>query len=128
MFCKGAAIIGTNNTDKDICSPSYVSMLTVVTPNCLRDDASPPNAEMLIFSLSCGEILSFCANLLDVKEHCTPSSNNMLASARLPFSQTGATAVFSKQTGLLAGLVAESGGMIAAVTAVDLLLFPLVCW
>jgi len=43
----------------------------------------------------------------------------MLASAHLPFTQTGATAVFSKQAGMLAGLVAESGGMIAGVTAVE---------
>ena len=57
MFCKVAAIIVTNSTDKKICSPGSVFMLTVVTPSCLRDDGSPPNAEMLMFSLSCGEIL-----------------------------------------------------------------------
>ena len=61
----------------------------------------------------------FCANLLDIKERCAPSSNSMLASAHLPFTQTGATPVFSKQTGMLAGLVADSGGMIAGVTAVE---------
>jgi len=42
----------------------------------------------------------------------------MLASMHCPCTQTGATAVFSKQMGLLAGLVAESGEMIAAVTGV----------
>jgi len=34
------------------------------------------------------------------------------------FTLTGAAAAFGKQTGLLAGFVIESGGMIAAVTAV----------
>jgi len=42
----------------------------------------------------------------------------MLASICLPCTQTGANVVFSKHTGLLMGLVAESGGIIAAVTAV----------
>ena len=74
-----------------------------------------PNAEI---SQLCGDILSFCANLLDIKEHYTPSSNSISASVHLPCTLTGATAVFSKQTGLVVGLVAESGGIIAAVTAV----------
>jgi len=93
-------------------------MLTVVTPSCLKDGGSPPNAKILILSQLCGEILSFCANMLDIKERCAPSSNSMLASIHLPCTQTGATAVFSKQTGLLVGLVAESSGIIEAVTAV----------
>ena len=71
-------------------------MLTVVTPKCLND-GSPPSAEMLILSLCNGEILSFCASLLDINECCAPSSYKIFASARLPFTQTGVTAVFSRQ-------------------------------
>ena len=59
-------IIATNKTDKVTCSPESVSMLTAVTPSCLKDDGSPPNAEILTFSQLCREILSFCANLLDI--------------------------------------------------------------
>ena len=112
--------MGTNKTDRVICSPDSVSTSMVVTPSCLKAVGSPPNAEMLIFSQLCGEILSFCANLLDINERCAPSSNSILASVCLPLTQTGATAVFNKQTELLTGLVVEPGGTIAAVTAVGL--------
>ena len=71
-------------------------MLTVVTPKCLND-SSPPSAKMLILSLCNGEILEFCASLLDINERCAPSSNKIFASACLPFTQTGVTAVFNRQ-------------------------------
>jgi len=61
-------------------------------------------------------MFSFCANLLDINERCAPSSNKMLASVHLPFTLTGATAVFNKQMVLLPE---DSGGMMAAVPAVD---------
>jgi len=48
----------------------------------------------------------------------------MLASVRHPCTQTGATAVFNKQMRLLIGLVGESSGMIAAVTAVGFCVVP----
>lgn len=97
-----------------------ISILTVVTPKCLNDVGFSPIAEMLIPLLCCGIILSFCASLLDINECCAPSSNKMSACARLPFTQTGVTAVFSIQMELLVELFTVSGGMIAAVTEVGL--------
>ena len=81
MFCSGAAIIGTNKTDRVIGSPVSVSTLTVEIPKCLNDVCFSPNAEMLIPSLCFGVILDFCASLLDINECCAPSSNKMFACA-----------------------------------------------
>ena len=96
------------------------SILIAVTPKCLNDVGFPLNAEMLIPSLCCRVILSLCASLLDINEHCALLSNKTFACTQLPFTQTGVTAVFSRQMEPLVELVTVSGGMIAAVTEVGL--------
>ena len=82
------------------------------------DDVSSPNAEILTFSVSWGEILSSLANLSDINDLCAPLSNKMLASVCNTPALTQVTAVFSKQTVLTGNLIAGSGGMMVVVTVV----------
>ena len=56
--------------------------------------------------------------MLAVNEHFASSSNKMFGSACLPFTLTGATAVFSRQMEPLDDLATDSGRMIAVMTVV----------
>jgi len=90
VFRKGAAITGTSKTEIGISSSVSVRTLIEAVPSCLVDGGSP---EILMLSVFWGDIFSFLAKWLDMKDHWAPSSNNILASTLIPFTST---AVFNK--------------------------------
>jgi len=119
---------GTISTVKGINWPDVPWRWITAASNWLVWLDCAQNVGMDRFAVLCGFTCRQSANPFETKEHCDPSSNRMFASTLVPRDDTVATAVFSKQTPLLATwywpdvvtgwMVDELDGVLALVVVV----------
>ena len=91
------------------------------------DDDLLPNAEILIFSVSLGEILSSLAHLSNINDLCAPLTSRILPSTCNPPALTRITAVFSRQTLLIDDSIVGSDGTMAELLSLGFNLVSLLC-